>query len=186
MEKDNVNKDIEELPDVTAFQDEFTREFMTSTIEISDGYYELTSKTNGYTLPFPGDVYIDQMHYEKAKEHFESIKFEGKSEKHTGESYTGYVMYENPTKPDDLVVKLSSVKNALKYDGEFQEEKLDKITHHYAQQKYVLSDKESSVFYFFGVVESNSSNQYISYRYAVRCPDEEKGCDYDLEAIEKK
>lgn len=65
-------------------------------------------------------------------------------------------------------------------------ETLDDITHHYAQQKYVLSNKKSSIYYFIGVVESSSSNQYVSYRYGVRCPDEEAGCTYDLHAIEKE
>ncbi len=178
--------DPKDLPDVTAFQDEFTREFMTSTNEVSDGYYLFESKTGGYTLPFPGDARIDQMHYEKVKDHYEGIRFVGDSERTTGESYTVYVTYENPTKPDEPDIQLSFVKKAVNYDGEFDKKEHDDVTHYFAQKKYVLSDQKSSMYRFFGAVQSNNSNQYISYTYSVRCPDEQKGCDYDLEAIEQE
>lgn len=186
MKKDIADMDPKDLPDVTAFQDEFTREFMTSTDEVSDGYYLFESKTGGYTLPFPGDAHIDQIHYEKVKDHYEGIKFGSDSERITGESYTVYVTYEDPTKPDETNVKLSLVKNAVNYEGEFEKKEHTDVTHYFAQSKYVLSDKKSSMYYFFGVVQSNNSNQYISYTYSVRCPDEQKGCDYDLEEIEQE
>jgi len=177
-----LTKDLSKVP---AFQDEFTREFMASKKEVSEGYYLFESKTVGYTVPFPGDARIDEIHYEKVGNVFESIKFGSESEKHTGESYTVYMMYENPTRPDSLEVQLSSVVNALNYDGDFEEKEYENITHYFARQKYVLSSGDSSVYYFFGVVSSNPTNQYISYRYAVRCPDERTGCNYDLDTIEQ-
>src|SRR5699024_3446657 len=170
MEKDNVNKDIEELPDVTAFQDEFTRGFMASTDEVSDGYYLFESKTGGYTILFPGDARIDEIHYEKVKKGFESIKFGSDSEKHTGESYKVYVMYENPKVPDKPDIQVSFMSKAVHYDGEFEERKFKNVTHYFARQKYESSSKKSSVYHFIGAVESNSTNQYISYTYSVRCP----------------
>lgn len=178
--------DPKDLPDVPAFQDEFTREFMTSTDEVSDGYYLFESKTGGYTLPFPGDAHIDQIHYEKVEDHYEGIKFGSDSERITGESYTVYVTYEDSTKPDDPDIQLSLVKNAVNYDGEFDKKEHENITHYFAQKKYVLSDKKSSVYRFFGLVQSKNSNQLIRYDYNVRCPNEQKGCDFDLEAIERE
>ena len=120
MKKDIADMDPKDLPDVPAFQDEFTREFMASTVEVSDGYYLFESQTGGYTLPFPEDAHIDQIHYEKVKDHYEGIKFGSDSERITGESYTVYVTYENPTKPDEPDIQLSLVKNAVDYEGEFK------------------------------------------------------------------
>ena len=153
---------------------------------MSDGYYLFESKTGGYTLPFPADARIDQIHYEKVKDHYEGIKFGSDSERVTGESYTMYVTYEHPTKPDDPDIQLSLVKNAVDYDGQFDKKEHEDVTHYFAQTKYVLSDKKSSVYYFLGLVQSNNSNQLIRYRYKVRCPDEQQGCNYDLEAIEQE
>src|SRR5699024_6822062 len=124
MEKDIASMDSKDLPDVPAFQDEFTREFMSSIDEVSDGYYLFHSKTGGYTLPFPEDAHIDQIHYEKVKDHYEGIKFGSDSERITGESYTVYVTYENPTKPDEPDIQLSLVKNAVDYEGEFKKRSL--------------------------------------------------------------
>src|SRR5699024_3608409 len=186
MEKDIASMDSKDLPDVPAFQDEFTREFMSSIDKVSDGYYLFHSKTGGYTLPFPEDAHIDQIHYEKVKDHYEGIKFGSDKEKITGESYTVYVTYENQTKPVTTDIQLVLASDPVHYEGEFEEKVHDELTHFFARQKYVVSDKESSTYFFFGVVQSNNSNQYITYRYAVECPDEQKGCDYDLDEIEQE
>lgn len=186
MQKDIADMDPKNLSDVPAFQDEFTREFMAATDEVSDGHYLFESKTDGYTILFSEDAHIDQIHYEKVKDHYEGIKFGSDSERITGESYTVFVTYENPTIPDEPDIQVSLVRKSVNYDGEFDKREHGDVTHYFAQKKYVLSDQTSSVYRFFGAVESNDTNQYISYIYSVDCPDEQKGCDYDLEAIEKK
>ena len=56
------------LPDVMAFQDDFTREFMASTKKVEDGYYLFESKTGGYTMWYPEDASIDKGAYERKKE----------------------------------------------------------------------------------------------------------------------
>ncbi len=160
--------------------------FMASTDEISDGYYLFESKTGGYTLPFPEDAQIDQIHYEKVKEHYEGIRIVGERDRTTGELYKAYVTYENPSISKEADIQLSLVKDAVGYEGEFEKKEHDAIIHYFAQAKYVLSDKTSSVYRFFGLIEANDSNQLIRYRYSVECADEQKGCDYDLDAIEQE
>lgn len=134
--------DPKDLRDIPSFQDEFTREFMTSTDEVSDGYYLFESKTGGDTIPFPEEAHIDQIHYEKVKEHYEGIGFGSDNERITGESYTVYVTYENPTKYIKPDIKVSLVENAVNYEGEVDKKENDDITHYFAQKKYVLSDKK--------------------------------------------
>lgn len=178
--------DPKDLPNVTAFQDEFTREFMTSTDEVSDGYYLFESKTGGYTIPFPEDAHIDQIHYEKVKESSEWTRYNADRETITGEPYTVYLIYENSQKPIDPEIKLKHFRTSVKYDGEFDKKEHDDLTHYFTQTKYVLSDKESSVYRFFGLIHANDTNQTVRYEYHIPCEDEQKGCDYDLEAIEQQ
>ena len=48
----------EDLPDVPALQDEFTREFIQSTEPVREGYYPFLSKSKSFTMDFPEDTVI--------------------------------------------------------------------------------------------------------------------------------
>src|SRR5699024_12315518 len=53
----------EDLPDVRAFNDEFTREFLQSTEETEEGFYPFLSKTGKYKMDFPAGGVIDDRSY---------------------------------------------------------------------------------------------------------------------------
>ncbi len=185
MEEDRANMDEKELPDVPAFQDDFTREFMASREEVSDGYYLFESKTGGYTIPFLEDGRVDKIYYERTDENFEWVMYGGENEKITKTPYTIYLKYGNPSIPDDSEILLSSFENAVDYDGAYEQIDHDVFTHYYAHNNYALSDQQSSVYSFFGLVQSNDTNQYVRYQYQVLCEDED-GCDYNVEEIEQE
>src|SRR5699024_2142145 len=86
MEKDVAEMDPKDLPDVRAFQDDFTREFMTSIEPVEDGYYEFESKTGGYTMKFPENASIDKGYYERKKDTFELLSYAEK----TSENHVSY------------------------------------------------------------------------------------------------
>src|SRR5690606_26543949 len=73
--KDISVMDSAELPNVVAFQDDFTREFMASTEEVEEGYYLFKSKTGGYTMLYPENAKMDEIYYEMSGEAFEAIHF---------------------------------------------------------------------------------------------------------------
>ncbi|WP_077304671.1 hypothetical protein [Terribacillus halophilus] len=52
--------DPKDLPDVPAFQDELTRDYLESTEPVREGYYTLKSATNTFTLDFPEDMVVDE------------------------------------------------------------------------------------------------------------------------------
>ncbi|MGP4039672.1 hypothetical protein ACTWP4_07195 [Gracilibacillus sp. D59] len=55
--------DPEDLPDVSAFQDEFTRGFMDSVKPTKEGYYSFISKTKAYQMDFPENMTISEKSY---------------------------------------------------------------------------------------------------------------------------
>src|SRR5690625_3949211 len=64
--------DKEDLPDVHAFEDEFTRKFLQSTEETEEGFYPFLSKTKRYKMDFPaGGVIDDRMYSVKENVHEE-------------------------------------------------------------------------------------------------------------------
>ncbi|WP_054950775.1 hypothetical protein [Numidum massiliense] len=86
----------EQLPQVTAFQDEFTRKFMDSTKPVQEGYYLFRSGVNGYTMLFPENAKITDLAYSAPGSHFETMSFGGdygKAEKN--EVYYAKVQYRS-------------------------------------------------------------------------------------------
>ncbi|MBD1221846.1 hypothetical protein [Virgibacillus halodenitrificans] len=64
--------DMEDLPDVRAFQDEFTRGFLLSTEETREGYYPFMSRTREYKMDFPAGGIVGEKGYSKKGQEFES------------------------------------------------------------------------------------------------------------------
>ena len=57
---------VEDLPQVDAFQDEFTRSFLQSTEETRPGYYPFLSNTGAFEMDFPEDgENLDKFYYVK-------------------------------------------------------------------------------------------------------------------------
>ncbi|GGB60753.1 hypothetical protein GCM10011409_42600 [Lentibacillus populi] len=63
----------EDLPDVRAFHDEFTRDFLQSAEETREGYYPFLSGTGAYKMDFPAGGVIGEQGYSKEKKDFESF-----------------------------------------------------------------------------------------------------------------
>ena len=60
-------------PNVRAFQDPFTKKFLTSTKEVLPGYYPFLSKTGRYEMAFPAGGIIGEKSYEIKRKSIESI-----------------------------------------------------------------------------------------------------------------
>ncbi|AIF42806.1 hypothetical protein [Virgibacillus sp. SK37] len=64
---------VEDLPDVRAFEDEFTREFLQSTEETREGYYSFLSGAGAYKMDFPASGIVSEKSYSIKKDGFESF-----------------------------------------------------------------------------------------------------------------
>lgn len=61
--KSSSANEAKEFPDVAAFEDEFTREFLESTQPTREGYYSFLSKTGAYKMDFPEGMKINDKSY---------------------------------------------------------------------------------------------------------------------------
>ncbi|WP_419882345.1 hypothetical protein ACN6MY_00490 [Peribacillus sp. B-H-3] len=73
VEKKPSEMKEEKLPKTRAFQDEFTRGFISSTDEAENGYYTFKSKTGRYTLLFPEGGSISEESYSYVESKSESF-----------------------------------------------------------------------------------------------------------------
>src|SRR5699024_1268974 len=91
MDKDETSTnpseiDKENLPDVHAFEDEFTRKFLQSTEETEEGFYPFLSKTKKYKMDFPGGGVIDDRAFSINEKDYEEVPITIKDD-------TGYGMH---------------------------------------------------------------------------------------------
>src|SRR5699024_9382283 len=122
MEKNVADMDPKDLPDVSAFQDDFTREFMTSTEPVEDGYYEFESKTGGYTMNFPENALMSKGYYERKKDTFERFSFgEEINQENSNIPYYVIATYDNFHKEKDSSRLLNLLSRAVNFEGEYEE-----------------------------------------------------------------
>ncbi|MDY0405171.1 hypothetical protein P5G51_006925 [Virgibacillus sp. 179-BFC.A HS] len=186
MEKDISEMNPKDLPDVTAFQDDFTREFMASTEEVANGYYLFKSKTVGYTMWYPEDAKMSAAYYERDKNNYEAIDFSGENEKITGGPYYINAIYDDKHDTKNTDIYLGLLSDSLDYEGEYKKQDYKEKTVYFAKMKYTTKDKKSNTYRFFGLIKSKKHHRMISYVYNVKCNKKQSDSDFDLGAIGKE
>src|SRR5699024_11172913 len=120
MEKDVAEMDPKDLPDVRAFQDDFTREFMTSIEPVEDGYYEFESKTGGYTMKFPENATMSNKYYERKQKNFERLRY-AENESKTSNAYVAIVTYDHFSEERETKRSLNLLSKSENYNGDYKE-----------------------------------------------------------------
>ncbi|NEW00973.1 hypothetical protein GYH73_004680 [Bacillus megaterium] len=96
-------------PNVPAFDDHFTREFLNKDKKVDDGFYEFKSKTGQYTMWFPEEyqlIHEDASDYVKDDTYYELWK----ASNNNNEGHKGYINIELSEKnPDKEKVYVESL-----------------------------------------------------------------------------
>ena len=165
-QKDISEIDPAELPDVVAFQDEFTREFMASTEEVEEGYYLFKSKTGGYTMMFPENAQMDEIFYEMPGESFEAIQFSESEETNEFEYYVR-AFYNSKSRAKSAENLKDVLSSHLEYEGSYEPIEYKDKTIYFATTKYVTRSGNRITYRFFAVIKSNDNDQAVSMVYNV-------------------
>ncbi|MED1777073.1 lipoprotein YvcA [Bacillus subtilis] len=181
--------DPKDLPQVPAFQDEKTREYMVSTKEEEPGYYLLESKLKGFRMLFPEDgEYVPDLSSKGENE--ETIVFDSFNKK-TNIQYDGQLDYhQEKSFANDKDTMLDIVSGRNSYKGKYEERELsDKIVYS-AQKKSSFDDvdeKNNFSYRFFGYVKSKKE-EYLGIEYSFRfsCYKGKEVCSLKKEEAEKK
>src|SRR5690625_3416645 len=179
--KQNLQEaDQKDLPDTSAMQDDFRRDFMASAEEEEEGYYLFESKTGGYTMLYPVNSKLDDIYYQKRHDSYEALHF-GASKERSDVTCYALATYNHGEVADRLSTQFKLLSGSLDYDGEYEEIELDNKVIYFARKKYITKGGNRSSYRFFGLIKSNDPEQIVRYKYNVICFDEQKGCDDDLE-----
>jgi hypothetical protein len=169
----------EDLPDVRAFQDEFTREFLQSTEETRDGYYPFLSGTGRYEMDFPGGGVIGEKSYALKDDGYEGLLL-GVDEGDGHESSININFYSHHELGNESNI-LDQLRNRLGMELEFQQKEDDNKFIHSSYFEY--EDDES-----FGIaanVLNKLDSGAIQIVYTTGCEDEE-GCITSGESMKEK
>jgi len=165
-QKDISEMDPADLPDVIAFQDDFTREFMSSLDEVEEGYYLFESKTDGYTMMYPDNAKMDEIFYEMPGDNYEGIQY-GESEETNDYQYGVRATYNEGGRASDFNTLKGVFSARTGYEGDYESIEYDEKSIHFATSEYVDQSGEINSHNFFGIVMSNHSDQAVSMRYNV-------------------
>ncbi len=183
--KDETKKGSVEQSDAAALQDEFTSEFIDTSVEAEKGYLQFKSKLGGYTMLFPENAKLDPPYYEKHGETFETVQF-GEDKETNDYLYYSIATYDKKNDTNDAEIYLDLLSTLLKYDGDYDKIEREDKTIYFATKKEINdTNKKSTTYRFFGLVQSTDSNQAVRYEYHVIC-DNEKECSSNYSEIENK
>jgi len=174
--------DAKELPQVTAFQDEATREYMVATEEEEPGYYLLESKSKKIRMLFPEEgKYVDLLSSYSKNE--ESIGFD-EYDKEANILMNGQINYyygQSFLQKTDTMLEIISGKNS--YSGEYQSENTDDTEMYLGYKKSTFDNLDSKYNYsyrYFGFVKPNQSeNEGVEYSFIFTCKDDNQPCSLD-------
>ena len=169
--------DAEDLPDVEAFNDEFTRDFLQLVEETEEGFYPFLSGTGKYKMNFPAGGVIDDKMYTNRDNIHEDVPISIEDDTGFGMS----VLYFSDDNKKLLEDNLDAFKTRLGYEGEFEKLEKSNRTIYYANQ-------EDDVFRTYAAYILNGKNSgAIEVIYNIDCQDEkEEICEKNKESDKER
>lgn len=182
--------DPKDLPQVPAFQDEKTREYMVSTKEEEPGYYLLESKLKGFRMLFPEDGEYLPDYSASNGENSESIGFQSYNEKSNILLDAQISYYNKSSFINEPETMLDQISNENGYKGNFKKQQTDGKVVYAATKKsnFKNSDRKYNFSYrYFGYIKSNEEEYLgIVYSFIVRCKKDDKPCILDEARAKEK
>ncbi|SHH15395.1 hypothetical protein [Virgibacillus chiguensis] len=156
----------EDLPDVRAFQDEFTRGFLQSTEETRPGYYPFLSGTGKYEMDFPEGGIIGERGYFGDDKVYEGFSVHILSGVVGGAGITIFYFSDDTT--DELDMNLESFSSRIGKDINYKEIAGD------GQSLYYGNFERNGFHTYAGYVQNETADGALEIVYQIDCRQELK------------
>ncbi|MBJ7894730.1 lipoprotein YvcA [Bacillus atrophaeus] len=182
--------DSKDLPQVPAFQDEKTREYMVSAKEEEPGYYLLESKLKGFRMLFPEDGEYEEELSSNDEKNIEGIAFNSYDEK-TNVVLNAQVKYYSQqtyiNKPETML-EIVSGQNGYKGDYEKSSEHGKDIYFAYTKDVFDDIDRKYNFSYnYFGFIKSTQQDYLgIEYNFTFACHKDDQPCSLTEQKAREK
>ncbi|MEK3806747.1 hypothetical protein MHB63_09430 [Bacillus sp. FSL H8-0547] len=171
----------EKLPDTEAFKGEFTRGFIASSEETTDGYYTFESKTNGYTMLFPVNAKVSESDFESHEDKYETLSL-GEKIKNQETSYYVKVTYEKAPNISDIDVHLEQLAITSGYKGNFKREEFNNNIVYSARE----NNEQKGLFYYVAVIKAKETDQLIRLTFDSSCSNGETECNVNPNELNQR
>ncbi|MBM7540488.1 hypothetical protein [Amphibacillus cookii] len=192
MNQDVRPKDIdpEDLPDVPAFQDEATREFLVSTEEVDPGFYLMESKLEGFQMLLPENGVYSKLTSAISNQDIETFSFESRNDS-IDIHVIGQVKYHrNQAYLADSNDMLVVIRERTGYDGEFKKKESQDKNIYYGEELKALevNNNSSDIYSYHGYIESKEEDFLaIDYNFSIFCfSDDNEICLKEINAKQKQ
>ncbi|MCM3314419.1 hypothetical protein MHB73_20920 [Bacillus sp. FSL K6-6483] len=178
-EKTPAEMDPADLPQIDAFQNEYSREMMVSTEPVADGYYLMRSKIGAFTIWFPEEAVFMYNASGVDGDHYEKLRFAYESE----EENRGFLVdfqYNyggNAKKPERL---LDNLRGRWDYEKEWKEVEDEHGRTYFGSKVEDMEDYQRYVVIGYKV-SSQKVPQGMEFLYIASCVNKEaENCQIDL------
>ncbi|SPY15669.1 Uncharacterised protein [Bacillus subtilis] len=154
--------DPKDLPQVPAFQDEKTREYMVSTKEEEPGYYLLESKLKGFRMLFPEDAEYSDSETSKSNE---SLFFDSFNKKTNIVMNVSVKFYQNESFINEPENMLDIISGKNKYKSNFEKLETKDKDIYFALKQENFEKEEKPSYIFLGYIKSKKQD-YLGMEYS--------------------
>jgi len=165
----------EDLPDVRAFNDEFTRDFLQSIEETRDGYYPFLSGTGKYKMDFPAGGIIGEKGYALKEEEYEGYLIGVEQGNGLGSS----IKINYYSQIGDKDVELDMLSKQFDNNLNFEEISLESST------LYIANFEDNENYYGYAAMLVNSQGDGIHVIFETECAEPEK-CGESKQDMQKE
>src|SRR5699024_4591107 len=158
-----ADMDDEDLPDVRAFKDEFTRGFLQSTEETRPGYYPFSSATGAYKMDFPAEGKIGEKSYNIKNKSYEGVSI-GVGNEQSDITHTIKVKYYNHLSDELKESRLGQMESNIGMDLEFEEKTSENQTLYLAPYQHAEEEYNKDIYGFAALILNEKNwEEYKSY-----------------------
>ncbi|MDN0192174.1 MULTISPECIES: lipoprotein YvcA [unclassified Bacillus (in: firmicutes)] len=176
--------DPKDLPQVPAFQDEKTREYMVSTKEQEPGYYLLESKLKGFRMLFPEDGEYSDSETSKTNE---SLFFDSINNKTNIVMNASLKFYQNESFINNPETMLDIVSGKNEYKGKFEKIEAKDKDIYFAPKQENFDNQESPSYIYLGYIKSKKQDYLgMEYSFMFSCSANVQTCKQNPKGYEKK
>ncbi|WP_248512698.1 hypothetical protein [Sporosarcina sp. NCCP-2222] len=167
-----------------AVQDHYTRTFLVSDQEKEDGFYEMRTWTDAYSVWIPVSATLDETYYMKRDDGWEQFLYSWIDEK-ANISYGVQGQFEDGEGTESGLRQLTRY---MKFEGEYEKSEDDDHRYYFGKAVTEVGGKDGKekvpVYSYLAFIEDKESEKTLSLIYEHNCSDWTNTCKADTKEIE--
>lgn len=175
-----------ERPEHAAVQDHYTRTFLVSEEEVEEGFYEMRTWTDVYSMHIPAEATLDETYYMKRDKSWEQFLFSWIDEE-ANLSYGVQGQFEDGEGSEEPGLKRMT--RYMKFEGDYEKSEDDQHIYYYGKMITEVGGRDGRekvpVYSYLGFIKDKDSNKTLALIYEHNCSDWTNTCQADTKEIEE-